>query len=135
MIYLAEDFGTEFPADLLQLVQEFEDNWRLTIPEDAVDPIPWLSRYSAGTTLPTYPDADSLLCLVVVLVAQKLDGGDVHVLAALVPTAEMFQRLLLKLVAIYEYSLASGVMKIPLVGVFFTPPRSIIRERDPELFE
>lgn len=135
MIYLSDKFETDYPGHILELLREFEDNWRLTIPDDAVDPLPWLRRYGTCTTLPTYPDAGSSLCLVVVLAAQTLAGDDVHVLAALVPTAELFQRLLLKLVAIYEYARESGYTRLPLVGVFFTLPRSIVYARDPELFE
>lgn len=135
MIYLSEKFETDYPRHILELVREFEDNWRITIPDDAVDPLPWLQRYGMSTTLPIYPGEESSMCLVVVLVAQTLSGDDVHVLAALVPTAELFQRLLLKLVAIYEYARESGYIRLPLVGVFFTLPRSIVRERDPELFE
>ena len=135
MIYLSEKFETDYPRQILELVREFEDNWRLTIPDDVVDPLPWLQRYGTCTTLPVYPGAESSMCLVVVLLAQTLYGDDVHVLAALVPTAELFQRLLLQLVSIYEYARESGYIRLPLVGVFFTLPRSIVRERDPELFE
>lgn len=135
MIYLSKKFETDYPRHIFDLLREFEDNWRLTIPDDAVNPIPWLQRYGMCTTLPTYPDQGSSLCLVVVLMAQTLAGDDVHVLAALVPTAELFQRLMLKLVSIYEYAREHGYIGLPLVGVFFTLPRSIVCERDPELFE
>lgn len=134
MILLSETFHESYPADLLELLQQYEDNWRLTIPGDAVNPIPWLERYSAPTLLPTYPEAGSSLCLVVVLMAEALDGSDVHVLAALVPSADMFMQLFMKLVHVYEYALTRGCIKIPLLGVFFTLPRSIVCERDPELF-
>ena len=135
MIYISEKFETDYPQHILEIVREFEDNWRLTIPDDAIDPLPWLQRYGISTTLPIYPGADSAMCLVVVLTAQTMSGDDVHVLAALVPTAAMFQRLLLNLVSIYEYARESGYIRLPLVGVFFTLPRSIVCERDPELFE
>lgn len=135
MIHLSEKFEKDYPAHILELVREFEDNWRLTIPDDAVDPLPWLQRYGMATTLPVYPGDDSSMCLVVVLMAQTMSGDDVHVLAALVPTAALFHRLLLNLVAIYEYARESGYIRLPLVGVFFTLPRSIVCERDPELFE
>lgn len=135
MIYLSEKFEADYPRHIFDLLREFEDNWRLTIPDDAVNPIPWLQQYGMCTTLPTYPDQGSSLCLVVVLMAQTLSGDDVHVLAALVPTAELFQRLVLKLVSIYEYARENGYIRLPLVGVFFTLPRSIVCARDPELFE
>lgn len=135
MIHLSEKFEKDYPRPILELIREFEDNWRLTIPDDAVNPLPWLQRYGTSTTLPIYPGAESAMCLVVVLTAQTMTGDDVHVLAALVPTAELFQRLLLHLVSIYEYAREAGYTRLPLVGVFFTLPRSIVRERDPELFE
>jgi len=135
MIYISEKFETDYPDYLLELLMEFEDNWRLTIPDDAVDPLPWLQRYGACTALPTFPDKGSSLCLVTVLAAQTLSGDDVHVLAALVPTPELFQRLVLMLASIYERAREAGHVRIPLVGVFFTLPRSIVCERDPELFE
>lgn len=135
MIYISEKFETDYPDYLLKLLLEFEENWRLTVPDDAVDPLPWLRRYGECTALPTYPDAASSLCLVVVLSAQTLTGDDVHVLAALVPTAELFQQLVLTLASLYERAREAGHVRIPLVGVFFTLPKSIVRERDPELFE
>ncbi len=135
MIYISEKFETDYPVYLLELLLEFEENWRLTIPDDAVNPLPWLQRYGTCTALPTFPDEGSSLCLVAVLAAQTLSGDDVHVLATLVPTAELFQRLVLMLASIYERAREAGHVRIPLVGVFFTLPRSIVRERDPELFE
>ena len=131
---LPEEFAP-FPPELRRLLREFDDDWRLTVPGDDLNALQWLSRYGKGTTLPVYPEQGGPFCLVAVLAAVTLDHRKGYTAAVLVPTELLYYKLLSKLLSGYEVCRLAGIESIPLVGVFFTLPKSVISERDPELFE
>ena len=134
MMELPEDFAP-YPPETRRLLRELDDDWRLTVPGDALNPLPWLMQYDMGTTLPVYPAQDGPFCLVAVLAAVTLDHSKAYTAAVLIPTELLYYRLLSKLLSGYEVCRLSARRDIPLVGVFFTLPKSVVSERDPELFE
>jgi hypothetical protein len=134
MCGLPENFSP-FPPHVLDVLQELDDDWRLTLPANVVDPIQWLTQYDRGTTLPMYPETGGALCLVGVITATTLDMRKVYVMTVLIPTPVLYQRLLYKLLTVYEVGRLRNFATLPLLGVFFTVPCSIIAARDPELFD
>jgi hypothetical protein len=134
MIPLPDNFEP-FPPTARRLLRELDDDWRLTVPGDAMNPLPWLLQHSKATTLPAYPAKDSPFCLVAVLAAVTLDHRKGYTAAVLIPTELLYHRLLSGLLSVYDVCRTTGVEAIPLVGVFFILPKSVVMERDPELFE